>query len=491
VNPQLIGGEMTAWSDLDATLGPGPVRGAVLEPLLATASGRILIAGPHDPALIDAAPAGDLTLLVRGIADADALAARYADRPDITVYCGGLDKLDATSAYDTIIALAGLARLSSAESAQPTWGEALQLLTAALRPGGRLLLSVENFFGVHRLVALPAETTDADWVVDSEYDPSRPAGLARVRAHLTGAGLDTSTTYAAYPQACTPTVLLREDVLADGELTGFLQATLAGAAADAPSTLTDPGRLAADAVRHGLAADLAPAWILLACLAPGTSGPALPEALICTDSGRITGIDGAPRGRTLEDLLIAAALRRDLPSLRDLLAAWQNDAAAGVAADQVIVTPDGGLIPLAMGGRPVEALHRFATAVLRRGLPHPWPAPTGSADLTLAVAAMAGLDLAAADIPAGQPGDFDATSVRELVVERDRLAAQVAAAAEKAAWYERMLTDRDTKLQHALGIIDLLSASGPARAGKALIGGVRAARRSARSAVRGLVNPRA
>jgi len=127
---------------------------------------------------------------------------------------------------------------------------------------------------------------------------------------------------------------------------------------------------------------------------------------------------------------------------------------------------------------------------VRSGLPHPWPAPAGPDDLTLALAAMAGLDLDATDLPADELGTFDAASVRELVVERDRLAAQLAAAVEKTAWYERMLANRDEKLQHAIGIIDLLSASGPARAGKALIGGVRAARRTARSTLRGLLTPR-
>ncbi|MBM0238396.1 hypothetical protein JNW88_16815 [Micromonospora sp. ATA32] len=53
MNVRLIGGEMLVWSDLDGSHGPGPVRGSVLAPLLAATGGRVLIAGPHDPALVD------------------------------------------------------------------------------------------------------------------------------------------------------------------------------------------------------------------------------------------------------------------------------------------------------------------------------------------------------------------------------------------------------------------------------------------------------
>jgi hypothetical protein len=455
-----------------------------------------LIAGPHDPALIDTAPDGDLTLLVRGVPDAEALAARYADRPGVTVCCGGLEKLDTEPAYDTIIALDGLGRLSSAEDTQLSWDAALELLTGALRPGGLLLLSVQNFFGLHRLLALPPEATDTDWVVDSEY-ATRPAGLARVRAHLTGAGLDVCRTYAAYPAPTAPAALLGEDVLADDEVTGYLQATLARVSAGAQNVLSDPGRLAAGALRHDIAAQLAPAWILLARRSPdaGTTRDQdtaaeldLPSALIATGPDQVTGVDGAPRGRTLEDLLIAAGLQRDLPAVRELLVTWQDGAAAGVPAGQVIVEPGGSMVALVPGGEPAAALRQFAATLIRSGFAHPWPALADADDLTVALAAMAGRELDPAKISAGRPDPGDARSVRELVVERDRLATQLAEARAKAVWYEQMLTMREEKLAKAQALIELFSASGPARAGKAFVGGVRIARRTARSAVR-LIRP--
>ena len=63
--------------------------------------------------------------------------------------------------------LDGLDRLCSVEGPQLDWAESLHVLRRALRPGGSLLLSVENELGVHRLVDRSSVTsahTDGAWV---------------------------------------------------------------------------------------------------------------------------------------------------------------------------------------------------------------------------------------------------------------------------------------------------------------------------------------
>ncbi|ASW55316.1 hypothetical protein [Plantactinospora sp. KBS50] len=543
---RLIGGEMLNWSDLDGRHGPGPVRGAALSPLLALARGRTLVAGPHHPDLLDGLPDGDLTLLVRGVPDADALAERYRHRPRITVCCGGPEKLPAQPPYDTVIALDGLRRLASAEGAQLPWAEGLELLLAALRPGGRLLLGMENLLGLHRLVALPRERTDTDWGTPEEYDPSRPAGLRRVLAYLDGAGLTVTDSYAGFPGAYEPTVLLGADVLADAAITGFLESTLAVACAPAEAVLTDPVRLATDALRHGMAGELAPGWVLLARRraddgsddpdrgsgarpAAGADPPGgqPPAAVLAT--AEPTGVlrpaaaggwlrrpagsaaDGVavPAGPTLWRVLLTACLRHDLPAVRDLLRDWQAGNAAGVPADRLIVEPGGRLVPLAPAGDPAAALRRCAALLLAGDHPHPWPAATGEAELAAILAGMAGRDPASAEpagagpgpvVPAGRepdpaagsapgaPGERerrpDMPAFRELVRTRDRLVAELAAARAAADAWERLVAERERSLVEARRTIDLLSAAGPARAGRALLGGARAARGSARSVVR-------
>jgi len=461
MNPRLIGGEMSLWSDLDTSRGPGPVRGDAFTPLLDAVTGRTLVAGPHDPALLR----GNPTLLVRGLVDAEALAGRFA------VLCGGPGKLTAEPPWDTVVALDGLERLGSAEDPQLPWGEAFEHLLAVLRPGGTLLLGVENFLGVHRLVAVPPALSDSDWTPAAGYDETRPAGLAAVRARLNAAGLTISRIFAAYPSPVSPAALLDTDLLADATRRGYVEAVLSSACAPANEVLADPARLAIDAVRHGVGPDLASGWIFVAHLDTAPAAGDLPPANAPTGDGTAgrTGFPAtiarippaeAPAGRTLEDLLLRAAVERDLPALRTLLATWQSGPAGGVPAGQVIVTPQQRHVPMAPAGTPAAALHAFAVTVLSGGFAHPWPAPEGPADLTLILAAMAGVELD----PAAIPVDTPRPSMRELIADRDRLTRELAHARARHDFYERTIADRDHALRRARQINALLSTTKPARA---------------------------
>jgi hypothetical protein len=451
VNPRLLGDEMLQWSDLDGMHGPGPARGAALAPLLAGAYGRTLVAGPHHPDLIGLLPAHDLTLLVRGVADGERLAGHF---PEATVCCGGLAKFAVDEPFDTVVAMAGLERLTSAEGVEQSWGSTLDQLLGLVRPGGTVLLAVENFLGLHRLVALPGDPDDSAWTAAAEYDPTRPAGLRRVRARLGSA----VRTYAAYPDPLAPTLLLGTDVLADDSLGGAVAALLSRACEPVGPELMDPQRLAVAAARHGTAADLAPAWILALGPAPELS-PVLPA------------------GRTLQELLLQAALERDLPAVRELLGTWLDGPAAGVPADQIVAGPRGALTALAPVGDPAEALRRFAALLIDGGYPHPWPTPAGAADLARTLAAMTGRKLDLADPPADEPPP----GYRELLLARERLTTELAQARAKHLWYERMLTDREITLKRVQRINLLLSAAAP---GRVLLSGARAVKRTARRAVR-------
>ncbi|MFI7604613.1 hypothetical protein ACIBTV_05760 [Micromonospora sp. NPDC049366] len=526
MNLRLTGGEMPLWSDLDGRHGPGPVHGRVLTPLLAGAAGRTLVVGPLDPALLDTVPTDDLTVLVRGLADAEALAARLAGRPGAVVLCGGPERLATEPAYDTVLALDGLERLRSTEGADLTWDETLTLLVAALRPGGALLLAVENHLGLHRLVAAPAAVTDSQWATVGEYDSGRPAGLARLRARLTDAGLHVTDAHTVWPTPLAPTVLLSPGLLADPEAVGFLQATLGRACAGWPEALTDPGRLAATAVRHGAATELAPAWILRAERAtlgwggsdragddaagsarragaapsgPG-GGAGRPVGLVALGDDHFDLVDRpagrplvrrpdgtttpVPTGRTLEDLLIGAALRHDLPTVRELLHRWQASRHAGVPADQVVATLGGGLAPLVPALPPGSALRHLAVRLIDAGLAHLWPSPADPVELALTLAALAGSAFEPVPPTDDASTRADTPSYRELLATRDRLARELGEAREREEWYERTLAAREGELRRAREIVALLSGTPTARAGRLVLAGARRARRTAGAAVR-------
>ena len=462
---QLIGGEMLHWSDLSGEHGPAPAGGPIVRPLLAGVTGRVLVAGPHDPALLDALGAAEITVLVRGVADAES----YATRPGVTVSCGSLEKLAAVPAFDTVLALDGLGRLCTPEAPDLGWAETLGLLLAVLRPQGRLLLGVENPFGLHRLLALPPTPADTDWVAPD--GPSTPADL---HARLAEAGFPAVREYAAYP-----TALLGAEVLADPGLQGYLAATLTAERPAGP-LLADPDRLVAGALRHGLAASLAPGWILLAGDIPAGPAALTASGPLRLENGAWVQGDGSPvpAGRTLEDLVLAAAARRALPAVRELLTAWQESAAAGVPPGQVVVDASGACHGLATPVAPVEALRRLAATLIGGGYAHLWPSPADEAELTALLAGMTGRELDPREVPAGQPGPG---AVRELLVARDRLERELAEARAKHEFYERTIAGRDAELKRLRQINAVLSATAP---GKAVLGGLKAGRRAVRAVVR-------
>ncbi|MCU7727675.1 hypothetical protein ODJ79_28485 [Actinoplanes sp. KI2] len=462
---RLIGGEMLHWSDLSGAHGPAPLAAALAAPLLPGEPGRTLVAGPHDPALL---PAG-ATVLVRGVADAEAL-----DGPGRTVLCGSLEKLAAEPAFDTVVALDGLGRLLTPEAPDLSWEETLGLLLAVLQPGGRLLLGVPNEFGLDRLLALPAEAADTDWVAAD--GPVTPAGL---HSRLAAAGCPVVREYAAYPGA-----LLGAEVLADPGLRGFLGATLS-AAWPAGERLADPDRLVTGALRHGLAAQLAPGWILLAGDIPAGPAAVLPSGPMRLDRGGWLRGDGTPvpAGRTLADLVLAACGRRSLPAVRELLTAWQGGPAAGVPAGQVVVDAAGACHGLAAPSTPVAALRSLAAELIGGGYAGLWPGPADEAELTALLAGMTGRELDPRTVPAAGEPRPDAGSIRELRVERDRLVRDLADARAKHEFYERTIASRDAELKRVRQMNALLSATVPGRAANTLVGGLKAGRRAVRAVV--------
>lgn len=394
----LPGGEMLAWSDLpkERLADGGPL--AALAARIVPAGARVLLAGPHDPALLDRLAHAEVTCLLRSHPDAVALAKRAA-----RVVVGGPAGLPGDETYDVVIAAAGLDPVESVEGTRLGWDGVLTRLVAAVRPGGTLLLRLDNPLGLHRLVATTpwyAARDDSAWVIGGVLDAAHPANRDQLRERLTDAGLRPDACWAAYPDGATATALLDADQLDHDVHRGLFDAVLHGACAGAfasSTVLQDPARLAVDALHAGRAADLAPAWLMLAHRPGGsTDSPAagdLPVALVQTGSSDQPGIGvlevldspsgwrwghvvtpGAtvpaasfasreaayrdpdaltgpvPSGRLLRTLLLDAALRRDLAALRTLLhgyAGWLADqtdadgrlagAAALASADNMVV----------------------------------------------------------------------------------------------------------------------------------------------------------
>ncbi|GAB3957484.1 hypothetical protein GCM10027614_73050 [Micromonospora vulcania] len=411
----LPGGEMLAWSDLpqERLADGGPL--AALAARIVPAGARVLLAGPHDPALLDRLAHAEVTCLLRSHLDAVALAQRAA-----RVVVGGPAGLPDDETYDVVIAGAGLDPVESVEGTRLGWDGVLARLAGAVRPGGALLLHLGNPLGLHRLVSTTpwyAGRDNSAWVIGGVLDQAHPANRDQLRTRLADAGLRPTTCWAEYPATGTATALLDADQLDRGAGSGLFDAVLHGACAGGFTTgtvLQDPARLAVDALHAGRAADLAPGWLMLAHRPDGgeatpVADADLPVALVQTgrtgigvlevldgpsgwrwglaaptganvpaaapfasreaayrDPGALTG--PVPSGRLLRTLLLDAALRRDLTTLRTLLhgyAGWLADqadddgrigGAAALASTDNVVVADGRYAVLDPSWRATAAL---------------------------------------------------------------------------------------------------------------------------------------
>ncbi|MFI7078658.1 class I SAM-dependent methyltransferase [Micromonospora sp. NPDC049903] len=389
----LPGGEMPAWSDEAADAGPL----ATLVARLVPDGARVLLAGPHDPAVRKALTHTRITALLRGYPDAAALAGQV-DR----VVVAGVAGLPADEEYDLVLAAAGLDAMESVEGPRLGWDARLRRLAAAVRPGGTLLLRLDNPLGVHRLVADSpwyADRADAAWSVGGALDADRPASLDQLHVRLTDAGLRAGGCYAGYPRPDLTTALLATDRLTRHTDSGLFDALVQRSCAegfDGRFVLADPARLAVDALHAGKATELAPCWLVLAQRGTDTPGPVfdgLPVALVRsdgTDGPVLEVVDGpqgwrwrgtaptgpttpatapyasrqaahrdpaapdwpVPDGRLLRTLLLDGCLRRDTALLRRLLrgyADWLSGqaeqgrlggAAALAGAENLVVASD-------------------------------------------------------------------------------------------------------------------------------------------------------
>ncbi|MGC4834251.1 class I SAM-dependent methyltransferase [Micromonospora vinacea] len=582
----LPGGEMLAWSDLpqERLANGGPL--AALTARLVPRGARVLLAGPHDPALLDQLTHAEVTCLLRSHPDAVALAHRAA-----RVVVGGPAGLPDDETYDVVIAAAGLDPVESVEGTRLGWDGVLARLVAALRPGGALLLRLDNPLGLHRLVDTTpwyARRDDSAWVIGGVLDRAHPANRDQLRERLGAAGLRPAACWAAYPDVNTPTALLDADHLDRDAGSGLFDAVLHGACAGGftnATVLQDPARLAVDALHAGRAADLAPAWLTLAHRPADATDPTtptvdpdLPVALVQTGRpgiGVLEVLHGAsgwrwglipasdattpagapfasreaayrdadalsgpvPSGRLLRTLLLDAALRRDLATLRALLhgyAGWLADQAdtdgriAGAAAlagtDNVVV--DGERYAVldpswrATAALPADVvlargLWRFAAGLLTGGYAHPWSSTLDVAGLTVVLGGLAGHDLdratvseaveAEAAIAAALHG-LDAGGTVDLAAELHAVAPtdppvgghsyqqlreawlrqreELTRLAALTAWTEELLTSRERALRRAETTISLLSGSISYRVGRLAITPARLAKRGARAAKR-------
>jgi len=91
------------------------------------------------------------------IARARVAAARTVDLPGVTVFCAEVSDLPATPAYDVVVVVGVLEYVGGGARIHTPYVEFLNALRAVLKPGGRIVVAIENPVGVKYLVGAPED----------------------------------------------------------------------------------------------------------------------------------------------------------------------------------------------------------------------------------------------------------------------------------------------------------------------------------------------
>lgn len=441
----LVGGELQDWSDAEA-LRPSPAIARLVAAALPASASRVLLAGPAAESLLPQVPDDvPVDLLVRGLDDARALAARVAGRPRTTVLCGALDRLPADVTYSAVVAIGGPGLLLAPDSHPMDVPAVLTKLASLVADDGVLVADIANSAGLHTLIGAAADERGDDQWFHGSRDFGSALTLPDLEAALDTIGLTTTGVYAGWPSPTELALLAERAALGSGAPPGRsgTSGTVGALAVRAESehfserpALRDPWDATERLLEAGLGLATAPAWVVAA--RRGTHSPDLPQVIaaeprLAHPFARVATLPADPSapqpvaegllrrdlatplpeaaGPLLESLLRRACAQGSRDAVRELLrryAGWLRDPAAWPEAQRasrvfatpanVVVDGAGGLTLLDRSWSWAEdldaetavafGLRDLAQRLVASGARHPWAPNTTAAALTEELAVM-------------------------------------------------------------------------------------------------------
>jgi hypothetical protein len=456
---QLIGGEMLLWSDLEPGAGIAATSPLLLPAVdrLTHGRGRVLVLGVHQLDLVErlAADHSDVDVVVRGWKDADALAHDTGHLPNVRIHCGDASRLPHDSRYDLVVALAGVEAIMTPDGLALEAQALLDRLVEFVAAQGRLLVALENPFGLDRIISAQ---TRLDRDASSDWPrPGRGFGgpsLRDVESRFADAGLRVTERLCLFPGTDDPAIAVIPSALEDpassvelADLLGFVVEQ----SMSARPTVMDPFATVEAAVLSGFGDRLSPGWLLVVDRGEA-AGPTLEDSIgLMVDTGVdpswavvtriVTGAEHISRVTHENGLLAQRRVQRDLGllnrgvipgeslqrrwlriigagGLHDLRSSvrtyweWlQAQAEAGgddyeravfafpsnlVVLDGLQLADSSWRMSTRAAPEVLFAMHvrRFAATLLRGGYPHPWPASSTVDHLAITFGAFVGVDLA-------------------------------------------------------------------------------------------------
>ena len=156
---------------------------------------------------------------------AKALRERTRDLPNVEVFVGEVDDIPAEAAYDLVVVVGVLEYVGNGTDDLTPYRTFLDGLVARLKPGGSLLLAIENKLGAKYFSGAPEDHSSRYFDGLEDYpgnNPARTFSRRELVALMNGAGLDTAEPLVAFPD-----YKMTRTVLDPGRLTGAAESLLA------------------------------------------------------------------------------------------------------------------------------------------------------------------------------------------------------------------------------------------------------------------------
>lgn len=210
---------------------------------------------------------------------AAACAERTADLDNVQVVCDTIQRFDAPGAFDTVVCV-GVLEYSKAFGFQTEGGdpvlEMLSKLHSYLRPGGRLILAIENQLGLKYLLGVPEDHVGQPmYGVEDRYgDGDSPAitfGRLELQGLLREADFAEQQWYYPFPDYKLPSIVLADRALEVPAPIDALPLLELGSVGSDPNGGEPHGELArvwGPVLRNGLARDLANSFLVVASPEP-------------------------------------------------------------------------------------------------------------------------------------------------------------------------------------------------------------------------------